>query len=76
MSVLNVRLPKEIDKAIPRKNRSAWALDAFRKKIREDRARRLGEVAAQHAEAHLAELEAWEPADAFNESIRKKARRA
>ena len=36
MSMLSVRLPKELDRALPRKERSAWVLSAIREQLRRD----------------------------------------
>jgi len=75
MAILSVRLPKDIEKALPRKQRSVWVIDALRKKIVSDRALILGLAAAEHAEAHLKELELWEGVGVPREAIPREATR-
>jgi hypothetical protein len=64
MSVLSVRLPKELDTALPRKDRSAWVVEAIRQRLRRDRVRAIAESAAEHADEELEVLEEWVPANA------------
>jgi len=64
MAILSVRIPKDIEKSLPRKARSAWVIDAVRQKLRKDRALALGLCAAENAERDLEILKEWEHATA------------
>jgi hypothetical protein len=64
MSTLSVRLPKELDRAMPRKARSAWVVDAIREKLISERMKRLGEAGAAYEKEQLEALAEWEPATA------------
>jgi hypothetical protein len=70
MSILSVRLPKELDRALPRKARSAWVVDAIREKLINERMKRLGEAGAAHESEQLQALAHWEPATATIRSPR------
>jgi hypothetical protein len=64
MSMLSVRLPKELDRALPRKERSAWVLAAIREQLRRDRLLAIARSAGEHAADDLEILAEWEPAGA------------
>jgi len=60
MAILSVRLPKDVEKSLPRKARSAWVIDALRQKARRDRLRAIAGSAGDNAERDLAILAEWE----------------
>ena len=64
MSMLSVRLPKELDDAMPKKERSAWVIAAIRDRLRRDRVGQIARSAAEHSERDLAVLAEWESAGA------------
>lgn len=63
MPILSVRLPKELDRVLPRKDRSAWVLDAVRQKLRRDRIEAIAKSAAEHSEQELETVRDWQHAD-------------
>lgn len=71
MSILSVRLPKDLDRAIPRKARSAWVVNALREQLISERMRALGESAAAHEKEELEALSEWESATAPIRAPRK-----
>jgi hypothetical protein len=75
MPILSVRLPKELDRALPRKDRSAWVLDAVRERLRRERIEAIGRSAADHAAEELETLADWEPAKAPRHQRSRKKRR-
>lgn len=64
MSMLSVRLPKELERALPRKDRSAWVIDAIRDRLRRERIAAIARSAAAHADEELAVLHEWSKASA------------
>ncbi len=64
MSMLSVRLPKELDRALPRRDRSAWVIDAIRERLRRERIAAIAQSAADHADEELAVLDEWSAATA------------
>jgi hypothetical protein len=64
MSVLSVRLPKELDRVLPRRERSAWVIGAIRERLRRDRVKEIAQSAADHEREELEALRDWEPATA------------
>jgi hypothetical protein len=64
MSVLSVRVPPDLEGQMPKKNRSAWVVQALRDRLRRERIAAIAESAAAHAHRDLEELERWEPATA------------
>jgi hypothetical protein len=64
MSVLSVRLPRELDRALPRKERSAWVIGAIREQLRRERINSIAQSAADHEREELETLSEWEPATA------------
>ena len=78
MSILSVRLPKELDRALPRKERSAWVVEAIRERLRRQRIEAIARCAAEHESEELQALEDWEPVTAPlppPPRVRKKAKR-
>ena len=64
MSVLSVRVPPDLEGQMPKKNRSAWVVQALRDRLRRERIAAIAESAAANAQRDLEELERWEPATA------------
>ena len=64
MSVLSVRVPPDLQGQMPKKNRSAWVVQALRDRLRRERIAAIAESAAANAQRDLEELERWEPATA------------
>ena len=64
MAVLSVRLPKDLDKSLPRKDRSSWVITALREQLRQQRIKEIADDAAANAERDLEILAEWEPATA------------
>ncbi len=64
MSVLSVRVPPDLEGRMPKKNRSAWVVQALRDRLRRERIAAIAESAATNAQRDLEELERWEPATA------------
>lgn len=60
MSTLSVRLPKDLEKALPKSDRSAWAIRAMREQLRRDRIEAIAAAAAENAERDLDILSEWE----------------
>lgn len=79
MSTLSVRLPRDIDRVMPRRNRSAWVIQAIRERLITERMRLLGESAGLHEKEELEALAEWEPATAPIEpprqAMKKKGKR-
>jgi len=74
MSTLSVRLPRDLEKALPKSARSAWAIRAMREQLRRDRIEAIAAAAAENAERDLEILNEWEPATApLPERRRRKA---
>jgi hypothetical protein len=63
MTMLSVRLPKELDRALPRKQRSAWVIDAIRERLRRERIRAIAQAAAEHESVELDVAAEWEGAE-------------
>ena len=72
MSIVSVRLPKDLDRSLPRKARSTWVIDAIREKLIRERMQRLADCAATHEKEDLEVLAEWEPATAPIEPPRKR----
>lgn len=64
MGVLSVRLPTELEKELPRQERSAWVLQAIRERLRRERVVALAECAAEHAGEELEVVNEWSAASA------------
>ena len=64
MSVLSVRLPKDLDRTMPRQERSAWVIEAIRDRLRRERIEEIAQSAADHAEQELETLDDWAQAGA------------
>jgi hypothetical protein len=64
MSVLSVRLPRELDRALPKRDRSAWVIAAIRERLRRQRIESIAQSAAEHEREELETLSEWEPATA------------
>jgi len=64
MSMLSVRVPPDLEGQMPKKNRSAWVVQALRDRLRRERIAAIAESAAANAQRDLEELERWEPATA------------
>jgi hypothetical protein len=64
MSTLSVRLPKDLERSLPRKDRSSWVIGALREKLRRERIREIAEDAAANTERDLQVVADWEPATA------------
>ncbi|HEV2292565.1 MAG TPA: hypothetical protein VGR35_01840 [Tepidisphaeraceae bacterium] len=62
--MLSVRLPKELDRVLPRKDRSAWVIDAIRERLRRERISAIARSAAENADEELAVLAEWSKASA------------
>jgi len=62
MSILSVRLPRELDQAIPKRDRSAWVLEAVRERLRRERIELIARSAAEHAHEDLEVAGDWEHA--------------
>ncbi len=76
MSVLSVRLPKELDQVLPRKDRSAWVVAAIRQRLRRERINAIAKSAAEHAKVEQETLSDWEPLTAAAKPpLRRKVRR-
>ena len=76
MSILSVRLPKDLERAVPRKDRSAWVVQAIRDRLRRERIKAIAQSAAEHEAQELEALADWEPATApIDEPRRKKVSR-
>ena len=74
--VMSVRLPRDLERAVPRKGRSAWVIEAVRQRLRQERIEKIAQSAAAHAEEDLELLSEWEVAIApVPRSARRKARR-
>ena len=78
MSILSVRLPKDLERVVPRKDRSAWVVEAIRERLRRQRIEAIARSAAEHESEELELLEDWESASAPlppAPRVRKKAKR-
>ena len=76
MSILSVRLPRDLERAMPRKDRSAWVIDAIRERLRRERIGEIARAASDHADEELAVLEEWSATSApVKSSKARKARR-
>jgi hypothetical protein len=76
MSILSVRLPKDLEKMVPKKDRSAWVINAIREQARRQRIGEIAASAAEHAAQDLEILAEWEPATApLPEPKKRKAKR-
>jgi hypothetical protein len=64
MSMLSVRLPNELNARLPRKDRSAWVVEAIRQRLRRERIRNIARSAADHPEEELEAIEQWSPVSA------------
>ena len=64
MSIMSVRLPKDLERAVPRKDRSAWVIDAIRERLRRERIDEIARDAAAHSAEDLEVLADWEAASA------------
>jgi hypothetical protein len=62
--MLSVRLPSDLAGQMPKKNRSAWVVQALRDRLRRERFAAIAQSAAASAQRDLEELERWEPATA------------
>ena len=62
MSILSVRLPAELDHALPKKERSAWVIGAIRERLRRERIHDIARSAAEHGHEELETLRDWEHA--------------
>ena len=76
MPTLSVRLPRELDRALPRKDRSSWVIDAIRQRLRRERIDEIAQAAAEHQREDLETLADWEPATApIRAPSRRRAKR-
>ena len=64
MATLSVRLPRELDRALPRRDRSAWVIDAIRQRLRRERIGEIARSASEHEQEELEILHEWEHATA------------
>jgi hypothetical protein len=64
MSVLSVRIPKDLATKIPRKDRSAWVIEAIRQQLRRQKIHQIAASAGRNAKRDSAALADWEPATA------------
>lgn len=76
MSILSVRVPKDLEKVLPKKDRSAWVIEAIRERARRQRIAEIAASAAEDADRDLQILAEWEPATAPLPKTRKRKARA
>ncbi len=70
MSMLSVRLPRELDRALPRKDRSAWVIHAIREHLRREQIAAIAQSAADNEKEELAILREWSTSTAPLQSVR------
>lgn len=76
MSLLSVRLPKDLEKVVPKKDRSAWVIQAIREQARRERIAEIAASAAEDSDRDLEILAEWEPATApMPDTKKRKARK-
>jgi hypothetical protein len=64
MAILSVRIPKDLETRLPKRDRSAWVIQALRDRLRRERVRAIARDAAENAERELQTLREWETATA------------
>jgi len=60
--LISVRLSKDLDEAIPKRNRTEWVIEAIRAKLRQEALRSVTDGAASDHSRDLQALEEWESA--------------